>query len=370
MWIVIQIARMDTFSFTWFTPEVRRLSSFQRTPLRNHQKLSISNSPAKLAKAGFLRREDAASDEVTCEYCGIMYGEWEGESPFAVHRVLNEHCQFLSTPPPADTIYNHPRVAEARRRLFPVDDAAENEAVDADDEASGGANDDASDDVSNEENDESSPESNDDSVDNESNDSLPQVVQPAFVSVLNPQTDFTFPFLPRVGDCSMLFASRRVKTFPEPGCPECVEWAEEGFVYRTDTRDVQCVFCAVVLPVSSCEPKQSHAEKSTLCPRVLMKDVGNISAAEEARIKLKNLQRQVKNKSQHRLDYAIRHPQYEETSLRTGTFENWPHKSWDENLHVSVMSEAGFYFTGLNLIIGIFNCIRECFIILNKILNI
>ena len=80
---------------------------------------------------------------------------------------------------------------------------------------------------------------------------------------------------------------------------------------------------------------------------MLLIDVGNISAAEEERIKLKNLQRQLKNKSQKR-SYAICYPQYEDESVRTGTFENWPHKYMGlTTFMISVMSEAGFYFTGI-----------------------
>ena len=349
MWFTVKIRKMNASSFTCFIPELRRLGTFQDIPLPNHQNLSISNSPAKLAKAGFQRRENAASDEVACEYCGIVYSEWAGESPFAVHRVLNEHCQFLNTPSSANIIRDHPRVVEARRRLFPDDDdATGNEVDDADSEVGDDANDDTTDEERDSEAEGGDSESANDSIDDESNDSQQQeqVVHPAFVSVLSPQADFTFPFEPRVGDNSMLFASRRLMTFSDPGCPECVEWAEEGFVFKADTRDVQCVFCAVVLPMHTCEPKDSHAEESPFCPVVLLIDVGNISAAEEERIKLKNLQRQLKNKSQQR-SYAICYPQYENESVRTGTFENWPHKSWDDNLHVSVMSEAGFYFTGL-----------------------
>ncbi|KAL8561381.1 hypothetical protein ACOMHN_063308 [Nucella lapillus] len=112
---------MDTSSFNCNTPEVRRLVSFHRTPLPNHQKLSLSNSPAKLATAGFMRRTDAFKDDVCCESCGIMYGDWAGESPYAVHRVLNETCPILTNSSAVNDVLQHPRVVHARRQLFPVD---------------------------------------------------------------------------------------------------------------------------------------------------------------------------------------------------------------------------------------------------------
>ena len=339
---------MDISSFTRITPELRRLSTFQETPLPNHQKLGISNSPAKLAKAGFQRPENAASDEVACEYCGIMYSEWSGESPFAVHRVLNPHCVFLNTPSSSSTIRNHPRVVEARRRLFPVADASDGEVGDTDDVSVDEASDEATDEESDGETESGSSESSNNNIDNESIDP-PQEVQPAFASVLSPQADFTFPFQPRVGDGSMLFASRRLKTFSDPGCPECIEWAEEGFIFRADTHDVQCVFCAVVLPLHTCEPKESHAKESAFCPQVLFIDVGNISTAEEERIKLKNLQRQLKNKS-HQHSYAVCHPQYEDENVRLRTFENWPPST---QIEPADLSACGFYFTGTLLIICI-----------------
>ena len=93
----------------------------------------------------------------------------------------------------------------------------------------------------------------------------------------------------------------------------------------------------------TCEPKDSHAKESPFCPLVLLIDVGNISAGEEERIKLKNLQRQLKNKSQQR-SYAICHPQYEDESVRIGTFENWPPST---QIEPSDLSACGFYFTGI-----------------------
>ena len=110
------------------------------------------------------------------------------------------------------------------------------------------------------------------------------------------------------------------------------------------------MFCAVVFPFDSFDVQQMHADSSALCPRVLMKDVGNITIAEEERIKLKNLQRQLKNKNLQ-WSYAVCHPQYEEESVRIGTYENWTLGSWDEQLQSTVMSKAGFYFTGISLLV-------------------
>ncbi|KAL8558422.1 hypothetical protein ACOMHN_064769 [Nucella lapillus] len=358
---------MDTSYFTCITPEVRRLVSFHRTPLPNHHKMSISNSPAKLAKAGFQRRADAFKDEVCCESCGIVYGDWAGESPFAVHRVLNEKCPLLTNSSAANDVLQHPRVVSARRQLFPVDDLETNNRSDGDDrddadpagsenensESEGDEFDHNRDEET--ENDDDAPNSQalvssspetDNNTTHGSNATQSAEPQPTFVSVMSAQASFAFPFEPPVGGFSLLFASRRLKTFADMGCPECIEWAEEGFVFRSATRDVQCVFCAITLPFHICEPKQAHVEKSASCPRVLLFDVGNISTAEEEHIKLKNLQRQLKTKSSPDRHYTICYPQYEEESVRLGTYDNWPYSCWDDHLHPSLMSQAGFYFTG------------------------
>lgn len=301
---------MDTLSFSCMTPEVRRLVTFHITPFHNDRKISFSNSPAKLARAGFMRLEDAQNDEVTCEHCNLTYGDWEGESPFAVHRVLNENCPFLITPSPENAVQSDPRVMAARRRLF------------------------AADDHNNDSGNESRPEES------------PQPSQPSYVSVLSAETSFTFPFQPRVGgDASLLFASRRLKTFADPRCRLCTKWADEGFIFRPDTDDVQCVFCAVVFPFDSFGVQQMHADNSALCPCVLMKDVGNITRAGEERIRLKNLQRQLRN-NELQQSYAVCHPQYEEESVRVGTYEHWPLSSWVEQLQPILLSEAGFFYTG------------------------
>ncbi|KAK7092813.1 hypothetical protein V1264_008501 [Littorina saxatilis] len=307
---------MDTLRVNCLTPEVRRLITFQLTPLPNDRNLSFSNSPAKLARAGFQRGTDARNDEVMCSFCKITYGDWEGESPFAVHRVLNEHCPFLSTPSPEDAVQRHPKVVDARRRLFQANDESDNHGDDS-------------------------------GYDSRLEDSTHSPA-PSYVSVLSPEASFSFPFHPKIGDASMLFASRRLRTFTEPGCKLCARWAEEGFVYRPDTDDVQCVFCEVVFPFDSFEVCELHADNSAACPRVLMKDVGNITVADEERIKLKNLQWQLKRKDPQQ-SYAVCHPQYEEEIIRVGTYENWPYNSsWDEQLHLqaAALSEAGFYYTG------------------------
>ncbi|XP_076467627.1 uncharacterized protein LOC143298633 [Babylonia areolata] len=362
---------MDGSTFTCITPELTRLVSFKRTPLPIHLKYSISNSPAKLAKAGFMRRTDASKDEVCCESCGVVYGDWEGESPLAVHRVLSEKCPILINST-ADDVLNHPSVKRARRQLFPEPERTHNtsdeedERDNADDsvrERTNGREDETNNSEETVHNNNAGDNDHDDSTvslseqSNSDTESEPDTnnvtqsvpLQPSYVSVLSQQANFAFPYEPPVGGFSSLFASRRLKTFPDSGCPDCIEWAEEGFVYRTATRDVQCVFCTLILPfntVTVYQPQQAHAEKSVSCPRVLLIDVGNISTADEERIRLKNLQRQLKDKSSPDRHYTICHPQYEEESVRLGTFVNWPHSSWDDHLQPSLMAQAGFYFTG------------------------
>ena len=313
---------MDTLPFSCLTPEVRRLITFHRIPLSNDGKISITNSPAKLAKAGFLRPENAKNDEVVCEICLITYCNWEGESPFAVHRVLNERCPFLTTPSADDTIQNHPLVVDARNRWFPTSN-------------------------------DSDSSSNDSGYDSRLEDSQLSPDQ-SYVSVLSDEASFSFPFQPKVGGASMLFASRRLKTFTDHGCKLCIRWADEGFIFRSDSGDVQCVFCAIVLSFDSFEVQRLHAENSALCPCVLKKDVGNITRKDEELIRLKNLRRQQKNKDLQR-SYAVCHPQFEDETDRLGTFENWPHDSWDEQLQPSAVCEAGFYFTGKSKVISLLN---------------
>ncbi|XP_076456080.1 baculoviral IAP repeat-containing protein 3-like isoform X2 [Babylonia areolata] len=289
------------------TPEMNRLFTFYRTKLPEWR--SISNSPAKFAKAGFSRSENAQTDEVTCEMCHITYSNWDGESPFAVHIVLNHQCLFLNTPSADDAIQSHPRVEEARHRWFPADS-------------------------------DTNDHTNDSGYDSRLDDS-----DHFNVSVLSREASFPFPFSPKVGDMSMMLASRRHKTFTDTNCRLSIKWAEQGFVFKSDTGEVQCVFCAVVFPFDSFDVQQMHAENSVLCPLVLMKDVGNVTRAEEERIRHKHLLQQLQKKESQQ-SFAVSHPQYEEESRRAGTYENWPHGLYVEELQASEMTEAGFFYTG------------------------
>ncbi|BFZ01445.1 hypothetical protein BsWGS_04483 [Bradybaena similaris] len=276
-----------------------RLQTFFTSPLRNME-CSISNSPMKLAEAGFIKAVNAVSDEVECCFCGTKYSNWSGESPLAVHRTLNPKCSFLNTPPSSTNVrelgnHNNEEVEAFRKQLCPVDISSS--------------------------------------------------------SILN-VPDFEHPFLPKQGGYLMLFEGQRRLTFIHADIfsPDAVVYAEGGFVYNVTTKSVFCVFCNVELDfhhTSRPVLDSVHEEKSPQCPFMCLFDVGNISLDTEKQIHEKVfLQRQHKAHSD-KVKYAIRHPEYEDEDLRVGTYSTWP-KCLARTFPSRVMAECGFYYTGFS----------------------
>ncbi|CAG5133300.1 unnamed protein product [Candidula unifasciata] len=277
-----------------------RLQTFFPPPPPNVE-FSISNSPMKLAEAGFIRKMNAVSDEVECCFCGAKYSNWSGESPLAVHRTLNPKCSFLNTPPSTNTHnldnHNNEEVEAFRKQLCP-------------------------DNIS------SSPS-----------------------SIFN-VPDIQHPFLPKQGGYLMLFEGQRRLTFIHADIfsPAAVVYAEGGFVYNVATKSVFCVFCNVELDFKQRSRPvldSVHEDKSPQCPFMCLFDVGNISLDTETQIHEKVfLQRQHKAQTD-RVKYAIKHPQFEDEDVRVGTYSTWP-KCLARTFPSRMMAECGFYYTGFS----------------------
>ncbi|XP_005095400.1 baculoviral IAP repeat-containing protein 3-like [Aplysia californica] len=293
---------MDFVSNLTATPVQKRLETFYRSPLPNDLQLSLSNSPLKLAEAGFMRPQEPTSDEVTCSYCGAEYMGWCGESPQAVHRVLNPKCPYMNTPPSStstspliesDPDNHRSRIESLRRQLFP------------------------------------------DSRRSSSN-------------IL---ADIQHPFKPKHGDYLMLFESHRLLTYNDPGSENAAVYAKDGFIFKIDSGKVVCVYCDLELDFiirDSPSLRSVHGEKSLSCPFVKLYDVGNVSHELERKIRDKIRSRYLNDDSQSSeassVHYSIKHPEFEDVEVREGTYNNWL-KYLARSLTPAKMAECGFYYT-------------------------
>ncbi|KAH9520251.1 hypothetical protein Btru_060369 [Bulinus truncatus] len=292
-----------------------RLQTFSLSPLPSDFK--FSNSPLKLAEAGFarpLKKGKDLTDQVECSSCGVKYEGWSGESPLAVHRTLNPNCPFLNTPPAISTISllikqhnvldwfkNHSSSEESFRRQ---------------------------------------PQPNDET------DFLKET---DICSV----PDIQHPFLPKQGGYLMLFESHRLLTFNNYISSESAIYAEAGFIYDAASREVKCVFCSIRFDKQTMNVsflKSRHAEKSPLCPFVQLYDVGNISIDAEKRIREKVRVQHLNDIrgtkiSDVKMKCVIKHPEFEEITARLGTFKTWP-KLISLTFPANIMADAGFYYSG------------------------
>ncbi|RUS87798.1 hypothetical protein EGW08_004463, partial [Elysia chlorotica] len=250
------------------TPKYKRLQTFYTSPLPNQNKLSLSNTPMKFAEAGFVRKPTSLFDEVECETCGIKFKGWSGESPLAVHRTLSPSCPFLNSPPPEEGLTQTQRahtnkINSIRRQLFP--------------EASN--------------------------------------------STTYNAANFKLPFLPTVGDNLMLFESHRLMTFSNVHSSGSAMFAKAGFIFNKNTGTVLCVFCNVQIDFDDFNSSHSshleieHERLSPSCPFSQGFDLGNVSRNDEAQIRNKVLEQQLRDKlsgKQSKCKYIIRHPEFED----------------------------------------------------------
>ncbi|KAH9520252.1 hypothetical protein Btru_060370 [Bulinus truncatus] len=292
-----------------------RLQTFSLSPLPSDFK--FSNSPLKLAEAGFarpLKKGKDLTDQVECSSCGVKYEGWSGESPLAVHRTLNPNCPFLNTPPAISTtsllikqhnvldwFKNHSSSEESFRRQ---------------------------------------PQPNDET------DFLKET---DICSV----PDIQHPFLPKQGGYLMLFESHRLLTFNNYISSESAIYAEAGFIYDAASREVKCVFCSIRFDKQTMNVsflKSRHAEKS---PHVhlfscmmwaiyLLTQKKNYS--EKVRVQHLNDIRGTKI-SDVKMKCSIKHPEFEEITARLGTFKTWP-KLISLTFPANIMADAGFYYSG------------------------
>ncbi|GFO40297.1 baculoviral iap repeat-containing protein 2 [Plakobranchus ocellatus] len=286
---------MDYTSNNPETLNFERLRTFYKSPLPKEIEIELSNSPMKLAEAGFERSPSAKSDEVECSSCGIKYRNWSGESPLAVHRTLSPLCPFMNKPQHSPSPIHssqgaHTNISKIRRQLFP--------------------------------------------------DTCPSSSNAA---------NFELPFMPKVGDYLMLFESHRLMTFDTVFSSCSASYAKEGFILNKDVGKVVCVFCKLEVEYNTsiqlAQLERDHEDMSPQCPFALQYDVGNISRDAEAEIRKKYLEQHQFDGLYTRGNYIIRHPQYEDAKERLDTFVTWP------KLHASLfpsskMVEAGFYYSG------------------------
>lgn len=282
---------MDCHSSPFLTPEFRRLSTFQGTPSGVFNKF-LRNSPLKFVEAGFQR--GLTDDEVVCPDCRASYKNWEGESPIGVHRVISPNCPFVNPPAVEDATESPGSLQElvgrdVRRRLF-----------------------------------QASPKND-------------------FTSAIAVRNTIKHPIRPKCGGYEMHFASCRLQTYPEKSSRN-EEWAENGFVYRPETQDVQCIYCGVKCVLSDC-PKVTHQNVSRNCAFVLLYDVGNISREDEKTIRTKYFLQTQKSEPLCSQNFAIVHPHFEDINVRKATYEHWPFLV-AELFSADLMAAAGFYYTG------------------------
>ncbi|BFY98345.1 hypothetical protein BsWGS_01384 [Bradybaena similaris] len=291
----------------------KRLDTFISSQFHISPESSISNSPLKLAEAGFIRKHSAALDEVECLFCGAKYSGWSGESPSAVHRILNPKCIFLNTPP-----------ASALTEVASL-------------------------------------------IGHEHSDDNETVKNMLLQSVHSLQgnshrfIDIKHPFLPKQGDYVLLFESHRLLTFIHKDLISSYAemYAEAGFVYNITSKSVFCVFCNLELdfqPVSRFSLENTHDEKSPDCPFVKLFDVGNISMEVERKVHDKVAQQQVcSTEKSAEVNYAIKHPAFEAEAERVGTFSTWP--KWLAKVVPGItMAKCGFYYTGFSDKVVCFAC--------------
>lgn len=309
---------MDPCAKQLMTSISERLQSFKRSPLpaTNRNNFSITNSPLKLAEAGFVRpnkKDLDQSDEVECSFCGIKYDDWDGESPLAVHRTLNPKCPFLNTPPATSAPLffqrqnaftesnNHENDLEKiRRKLFPDYETSST----------------------------------------------------SLLSICN-IPDIQHPFLPKQGGYLKLFESHRLLTFNSPMASEAAAYAEAGFIYDASSKHAICVFCDVHMDMqleNVAFLESIHQEKSPFCPFVRLFDVGNISSDAERKIREKVRARHLNESNKTKLSdikmkCVIKHPEFEGEDARLGTFKSWP-KLLALVFPAIIMAKAGFYYSG------------------------
>ncbi|CAG5125733.1 unnamed protein product, partial [Candidula unifasciata] len=292
-----------------WSPQRRLQTFYTSSTLPSGLESSISNSPVKLAEAGFIRKPNVASDKVECLFCGAKYSGWAGESPAAVHRILNPKCIFLNTPPVSS-------LTDASL-LTGHENSADNETV---------------------------------------RNMLRLSVRssPGFI-------DIQHPFLPKQGGYDMLFESHRLLTFIHKDLisTHAELYAEAGFVYNITSKSVFCVFCNLELdfqPTSRFSLENTHDEKSPECPFVKLFDVGNISLEVERKVREKdaeNVECGAENNTE--VNYAIKHPEYEDELVRVGTFSTWP-KWLAKAVPGITMAKCGFYYTGFSDKVVCFTC--------------
>ncbi|XP_041364744.1 baculoviral IAP repeat-containing protein 2-like isoform X2 [Gigantopelta aegis] len=304
---------MENYGYPEMREEVKRLLSFQQYAIlssADEESMSRFISPMKLSNAGFFRQAGSPVDEVTCFACSVTFSGWNGQSPLAVHRVLNPECLFLNEVSENRQSTQSASLATStnavRRRLFETPERGTEQ--------------------------NNAGTSNSSGTPSEQQDLLPR-------------------FAPVCGGNEMLFETHRLLTFVDPSNRQSEEWAANGFIYQSENNAVKCVFCGKESNFETEQPPfEVHRSISANCPIVKYIDVGNITRDLETSVKSQQLNIDLNGHSQRLLGYL--HPQFEDEDDRKKTFEYWPCLPQTEEQLV----EAGFYFTGISDKVVCFAC--------------
>ena len=292
------------------TPLKCRLKSFIEFPMPNP---NPKISPSKLAEAGFIRTDQAiTTDEVKCCFCDAKYrpSDWDGESPHAVHRILNPKCPYMNTPASPEST-----------ELFESEESE-------------------------------SPDSYSRQIRNNSREAFrrrlfPDFIRSSSVSTATIASEIKLPMKPKQGDFLMLFESHRILTFSDPCSEMATVYAEDGCIFDINSDKVICVFCNFQQTFQTQEKdqvKNAHREQSSQCPFVNSFDVGNISRCLERQVRDKTRNEFLNGASESNIHNLIKHPEFEDITVRQGTYKNWL-KTLDHFFPSSKMSECGFYCT-------------------------
>ncbi|XP_050394260.1 baculoviral IAP repeat-containing protein 3 isoform X2 [Patella vulgata] len=368
-----------------------RLASFDKLPNRELvsdsdrstrvENISVSNrtSLSKLARAGFYF--DQTEGSIRCFCCKVEYGNWEKESPVAVHRILNPECPYLTQTDRTNENTTLTQIEDQhpftgiRRALFPSDcrrnnyirctesqqpsatETTDNQAVA--DEFREGPN-------------ISSDIGQLDYLINRyiglirGDETPPTTTRRTRQSVSRDHVDeYSGKIIrPIVGDVHFIcFESFRLLTFSDPINPRSVEWAKNGFMAhgRDQVMCVYCGECAAFAETSSV--KGIHQRISPAgrycCPMVSGIDVGDVSRDLEKQVREKLINHNNVQPSSCSTSYPVLQPQYKAYEKRLTSFKYWP-----KYYHVTSedLANAGFFYTGAGTKVVCFCCgvaIRE-----------
>ncbi|KAK6165134.1 hypothetical protein SNE40_023585 [Patella caerulea] len=362
-----------------------RLASFDKLPNRGLEtdsdrstrveNISVSNqtSLSKLARAGFYFDQNEGS--IRCFCCKVEYGNWERESPVAVHRILNLECPYLTHTDRTNQnttltqIEDQQLFTGVRRVLFPSD-CRRNNSIRCTESQQPSAEETTDNRAVADEFREGPNISSDigqlDYLINRyiglirGDETPPTTNRETRQSVLRDHVDeYSGKIIrPAVGDVDfMCFESFRLLTFSDPTNPRSVEWANDGFMAH-DGDQVRCVYCgecAALAETSSVKDihKRISPTGRYCCPMVSGIDVGDVTRDLEKRVREKLINNNNIITSSHSTGYPVSQSQYKTNEERLNSFKYWPKRFF---IKKDDLADAGFFYTGAGTKVVCFCC--------------